>query len=139
LNLGSPYSAREPEASKLGAQKPRANAAVKASSATIEEEKKKLAEVDERPSPSDDKDAESTPAAAETNSTALVGLFASLGGNVFLLWVVGGQRSRYRMLLRRSREALSAASLDQLPAPAEHDDGPQWEAVPEEEYEQETD
>ncbi|MFC1596767.1 hypothetical protein ACFL5Q_02365 [Planctomycetota bacterium] len=34
-------------------------------------------------------------------TVALVGLFASLGGNVFLLWIMQGFRSRYRALLRR--------------------------------------
>ena len=95
---------------------------------------------DEEPASASDK----TPPAAEqvnspANSTTLVGLFASLGGNVFLLWVASGQRSRYRALLRRSREALAAANIDKLPAPAQEDDGPRWETVPEDEYERETD
>lgn len=102
---------------------------------------KQSAEADEEQvSASDDRsEPETKQPPTETNSTAMVGLFASLGGNVFLLWVASGQRSRYRALLRRSREALSAASLDRLPAPAEHDDGPQWETVSEDEYERETD
>lgn len=67
------------------------------------------------------------------SSTTLVGLFASLGGNVFLLWVASGQRSRYRALLRRSRESLAAASIASLPDAPEEDDSPRWEAVGEEE------
>lgn len=136
LNFGARLSVKEAETSKQGEHKPRADA-VEASSAKIE--KQEAAEGDDQPSASDDKQTASKPPATETNSTALVGLFASLGGNVFLLWVASGQRSRYRALLRRSREALSAASLDRLPAPAEHDDGPHWETVSDEEYERETD
>lgn len=34
-------------------------------------------------------------------SLTLLGLFASLGCNVFLLWIATGQRSRYRALARR--------------------------------------
>ncbi|MHC4407266.1 MAG: hypothetical protein ACYTG0_47255 [Planctomycetota bacterium] len=37
-------------------------------------------------------------------TVALVGLSASLGGNVFLLWFMQGFRSRYRVLLRRMGE-----------------------------------
>jgi hypothetical protein len=111
--------------------------ATHALSQTAEKERPKAKE--EPSSPSDHSEPEAKQPATDANSTALVGLFASLGGNVFLLWVASGQRSRYRALLRRSREALSAASLDRLPAPAEHDDGPHWETVTEEEYERETD
>lgn len=136
LDFPSVLSPKKAEASKLDEHKPRADA-VETSSATIDE--KKSADGDDQPSASDDKQTESKPPATETNSTALVGLFASLGGNVFLLWVASGQRNRYRALLRRSREALSAASLDRLPAPAEHDDDPHWETVSDEEYERETD
>lgn len=60
-----------------------------------------------------------------TGSAALVGLFASLGGNVFLIWVATGQRHRYRSLLRRSHEA----SAGELPR-ADDDDSPTWDEVP---------
>lgn len=36
-------------------------------------------------------------------SFTVLGLFASLGGNAFLLWVAAGQRSRYRALARLVR------------------------------------
>lgn len=36
-------------------------------------------------------------------SITVIGLFASLGGNAFLLWVAAGQRSRYRALARLTR------------------------------------
>jgi hypothetical protein len=64
-----------------------------------------------------------------TGSAALVGLFASLGGNVFLIWVATGQRHRYRSLLRRSHEAIAAASAGELPR-ADDDDSPTWDEVP---------
>jgi hypothetical protein len=60
----------------------------------------------------------------------LVGLFASLGGNVFLIWVATGQRSRYRSLLRRSHEAIAAAGAGELPR-IDDDDSPRWEEVAE--------
>jgi hypothetical protein len=34
-------------------------------------------------------------------TVTLLGLFASLAGNVFLLWIMRNFRSRYRVLLRR--------------------------------------
>ena len=37
-------------------------------------------------------------------SLALLGLFASLGANVFLVWVASDFRGRYRALLRRVGE-----------------------------------
>lgn len=36
---------------------------------------------------------------------ALIGLFASLGANVFLLWMAGGFRKRYRALVERMGDA----------------------------------
>lgn len=39
-------------------------------------------------------------------SFTVLGLFASLGGNAFLLWVAAGQRSRYRALARLARTPL---------------------------------
>lgn len=39
--------------------------------------------------------------AGRATSLTLLGLFASLGCNVFLLWIATGQRSRYRALARR--------------------------------------
>lgn len=86
---------------------------------------------EEAESPSD----QAPPAAqapAKQNPLTLIGLFASLGGNVFLLWVTTGQRNRYRALLRRSREALAAASADALPQAREEDEAPHWEALEEE-------
>lgn len=38
-------------------------------------------------------------------SITVLGLFASLGGNAFLLWVAAGQRSRYRALARLAKAA----------------------------------
>ncbi|HXT57884.1 MAG TPA: hypothetical protein VN699_04585 [Pirellulales bacterium] len=67
----------------------------------------------------------------QAGSAALVGLFASLGGNAFLIWVATGQRHRYRSLLRRSHEAVAAASAGELPRA--DDDSPRWEEVPEDE------
>ena len=66
----------------------------------------------------------------QTRSAALVGLFASLGGNAFLIWVATGQRSRYRSLLRRSHVAIASAGAGELPR-ADDDDSPRWEEVPE--------
>jgi len=42
----------------------------------------------------------------------LFGLFASLGGNVYLLWVAFDFRSRYRTLARRSRATSDGASSE---------------------------
>lgn len=86
-------------------------------------------EADEPLSPTDQQDSKNDEQTAEKpGSAALVGLFASLGGNVFLIWVATGQRNRYRSLLRRSHEAI-AASAGELPR-AEDDDSPTWDEVP---------
>lgn len=45
--------------------------------------------------------AEDPPKPWPSPTVLLVGLFASLGGNVFLLWIMRDFRSRYRALLRR--------------------------------------
>jgi hypothetical protein len=39
---------------------------------------------------------------------ALVGLFGSLSGNVYLGWLFWETRQRYRSVLRRKREAAAA-------------------------------
>jgi hypothetical protein len=80
-------------------------------------------------SPSDPAPPAAEAPAEKQNPLTLIGLFASLGGNVFLLWVTTGQRSRYRALLRRSREALAAASVQALPGSHEEDETPHWETV----------
>jgi hypothetical protein len=88
---------------------------------------------DEPLSPSDQQDSKNDEQPSEKpGSAALVGLFASLGGNVFLIWVATGQRNRYRSLLRRSHEAIAAASAGELPQAAD-DDSPRWEEVPDHE------
>ena len=67
-------------------------------------EPKADAATEEVESPSDEERSTAPAPANKQNPLTLIGLFASLGGNVFLLWVTTGQRSRYRALLRRSRE-----------------------------------
>jgi hypothetical protein len=50
-------------------------------------------------------DADALPQSSQASGPSagtLVGLFASLGANVFLLWVATSQRSRYRALVRRT-------------------------------------
>ncbi|HUY92831.1 MAG TPA: hypothetical protein VMV10_29090 [Pirellulales bacterium] len=132
---GPLFSAEEPEAGEQDSLHPSVKAAAKAP-ATVEKEH--AAKDDELQSPSDSAPASAEPTALKANSTTLVGLFASLGGNVFLLWVASGQRSRYRALLRRSRESLAAASFASLPDAPEHDDSPRWETIPDDECERET-
>ena len=62
-------------------------------------------------------------------SGALVGLFASLGANVFLLWVAASQRHRFRALVREMFEGDRAAHhADDADG---RDDLPHWEAVDE--------
>ncbi len=87
---------------------------------------------DETESPSDQEPPTAQAPAEKQNPLTLIGLFASLGGNMFLLWVTTGQRSRYRALLRRSREALAAATAHALPGTREEDETPHWETVEEE-------
>ena len=141
LNAGPRLSASgAPVAESMANKREKSNPPVKATKPAAGVAEKQGSASDAEPlSPSDRTAPKSEDVASAANSTTLVGLFASLGGNVFLLWVASGQRSRYRTLLRRSREALAAANIDKLPAPAQEDDGPRWETVGEEEYERETD
>ncbi|HEX5500142.1 MAG TPA: hypothetical protein VFX03_12980, partial [Thermomicrobiales bacterium] len=128
LEGASPFpKATRPETSQPRKRQPQQEATQ--APATVVE-KRSSAEDDEPVSPSDQQQSPKIDeqAAARPDSAALVGLFASLGGNAFLIWVATGQRSRYRSLLRRSHEALAAASADKLPSAA--DDSPRWEEVP---------
>jgi len=81
----------------------------------------------EPPSPSDGLSSSSKPAGVP--SGALVGLFASLGTNVFLLWVAASQRRRFRALVRDMYEIDRAA--DHADDADGRDDLPHWEAVDE--------
>ncbi len=82
----------------------------------------------EPPSPSDQPQASRK--ASGVPSGALVGLFASLGANVFLLWVAASQRHRYRALVRDMFENdVSAYHANDADG---RDDLPHWEEVDEE-------
>ncbi|HVC95084.1 MAG TPA: hypothetical protein VND64_15415 [Pirellulales bacterium] len=80
----------------------------------------------EPPSPSDGLSSSSK--AAEVPSGALIGLFASLGTNVFLIWVAASQRRRFRALVRDMYENDSAADHHANDAEV-RDDLPHWESV----------
>jgi hypothetical protein len=108
---------REEPAGKLAANKP------------AEPAKELPAAAEEPESLSDPKPPAADSSIGKQSPTTLVGLFASLGGNVFLVWVASGQRNRYRALLRRSHEALAAASVSELPRDSHTDDMPRWERV----------
>ncbi len=108
---------REEPAGKSAANKP------------AESAKESPAAAEEPESPSDPKPPAAESSIGKHSPTTLVGLFASLGGNVFLVWVASGQRNRYRALLRRSHEALAAASVSELPRDSQPDDMPRWERV----------
>ncbi|HET6880173.1 MAG TPA: hypothetical protein VFI31_08465 [Pirellulales bacterium] len=86
------------------------------------------ADVGETESPSDQPPQQpQTPAVRP--ALVQLGLLASLGGNVFLVWIATGQRSRYRALVRRMfANPPSGPAPPALMAP---DSGqPRWERLP---------
>ncbi|HUY34176.1 MAG TPA: hypothetical protein VMV69_15620 [Pirellulales bacterium] len=90
-----------------------------------ETKNKKVSAHGEPASPSDRRPERAKTSAAP--SGMLLGLFASLGANIFLLWVAASQRSRYRALVRETFESeLSAKHADDAEA---HDNLPHWESV----------
>jgi hypothetical protein len=82
----------------------------------------------EPPSPSDRPQASGK--ASGVPNGALLGLFASLGTNVFLLWVAASQRHRYRALVRDMFE--NDASAYHANDADGRDDLPHWEEMDEE-------